>query len=384
MPQRRRSSGESARAPQAAAASESQRSADHGNGAAAEQVAGVDDPQSILAEHADGAAITVGGTLPGGLVLGEVDGNTFQTDSDSSITVGVARWGAWVDMHPPLEVRPGSFLHRTATGGITVRRVQVSFSNGKASVNLDTGRMGNLLDWAFDLEDKLAATFESAIEGALPSDLKGFDPFTDPDITAKVQKIVAGFSSGLGSGGGGQAQELAAQIEDPKVGVSITPKMGEWDLGEDLKVVVGERAYLKVQAAMAGTLQDAMDAPQVERLNLSATDLTVEHKTAGALASIGIRSAVINPDMSIERFDYDLSTEGILGGLKALGMLLQLRTGEDLGIRDMNSPRLEALREIIDGKVHAKVPDVLREQIEANRGIIPGMDLAEVLPGSVE
>jgi len=355
-----------------------------GNAAAADALSG-SDPQAMLAEHAESAAITASGTLPDGLVLGQVDGNTFQTDGDTRMTVGVARWGAWVDLHPPLYIEPGSVLQRLATGGVTVSRVQISFDSGRASVSLDTGTMGNMLDAVFGIEDDIRQAFEGAIQGALPSELVGFDPFTDPDITGRVQKIIQGFSAGLGSKGGAgpDADALAAQVSDPSVGVSISPEPATFDLGEKMNLDVGERAWFQVSADMAGSLADAMEAPQVEGLNISARDLTIEHETAGALAAISIRSARLGPDLSVERFDYDLSTEGILGGLKALAMLFQLRSGQDLGVRDVNSPRLEALREMIDTQVRETVPELLREQVRANRESIPGLDLAQVLPGAI-
>lgn len=140
---------------------------------------------------------------------------------------------------------------------------------------------------------------------------------------------------------------------------------------------------MQVSADLAGSLGDALEAPRVEGLSVSARDLTIEHDTAGALANISVRSARLAPDLSVQHFDYDLSTEGILGGLKALALLLQLRTGEDLGVRDTRVPRLEALREMIDSQVREVVPELLREQVEANRDLIPGMDLGDVLPGAV-
>ncbi|MFK7926955.1 MAG: hypothetical protein AB8H79_02110, partial [Myxococcota bacterium] len=166
--------------------------------------------------------------------------------------------------------------------------------------------------------------------------------------------------------------------------VSVSPKIGECKSRGGLKHKKKKRANFQLKAAMAGNLDEAMANPQVERLTLTASDMTIEHKTAGALAAIGIQRVVINPDMSIERFDYDLSTESLAGGLKALALLLQLRTGQDLGVRDTNMPRIDALREIIDDKVHSKVPDILREQIQANRGVIPGFDLGQVLPGATK
>ena len=317
------------------------------------------------------------------MTLGQVDGNTFQTEGDTRMTVGVARWGAWIDMHPPMVIQPGSILHRLATGGVTVSRVQISFDSGRASVSLDTGTMGNILDAVMGLEGDIREAFEGAIEGALPSELVGFDPFTDPDITGRVQKIMAGFSGAFGKGGNTDVDALAAQVEDPSVGLSITPKPAKFDLGEKMALDVGDRAWFQVSADMAGSLKDAMDAPQVEALRISARDLTIEHETAGALAAISIRSAELGPDLSLRSFDYDLSTEGILGGLKALAMLFQLRSGQDLGVRDINSPRLEALREMIDSKVRETVPEMLRQQVEAHRDAIPGLDLGNVLPGSV-
>lgn len=356
-----------------------------GNAAASESIAGVD-PQALLNEHATGASVTVGGTLKGGRKLGEVDGNSIETQGDTRISVGVARWGAWVTMNPPLHIEPGSLMHRIATGGITVSRVQVRFEDGKAQVWLDTGAVGNVLDWAFDLEDTIGDTFEQALEGSIPGDLKGFDPFTDEDLAGRVARIAEGFSTSLGSAGGGGAGgagDLMGQLQDPTVGVTVNPRQGSWDLGEKLQMNVGQRASVSLSADMAGSMEDALSSPQVEALRLSARDLEVEHETAGALASIRIRSAVLNPDLSIQSFDYDLSTEGILGGLKALGMLFQLRSGQDLGIRDTRSPRLEALREMIDSQVREKVPELLRAQVLANRAAIPGVDLGDLLPGAI-
>ena len=379
MPKSHRSSTTGV-APRSEQSQPGQGAADAGNAAAAELLG---DPQALLNRHATGASITVGGTLKGGRVLGEVDGNSIETQGDTRFSVGVARWGAWVDMNPPLYIEPGSLLHRIATGGITVSRVQVRFEDGKALVWPDTGAMGNALDWAFGIEETIADTFEASLEGVFPADLRGFDPFTDPDVAGRLSRVAQGFSASLGRTGGRRAADLAAQLQDPTVGVSVSPRQGSWSLGEKLKLNVGQRASLSLSADMAGSMDDALQRPQVERLRLSASALEVEHETAGALASIGIRSAVLNPDLSVASFDYDLSTEGILGGLKALGMLLQLRTGEDLGIRDTRSPRLDALRAMIDAQVREKVPELLRAQVLANRDAIPGVDLGDVLPGAV-
>lgn len=357
-----------------------QTSRDPGNAAAVAELLG--EHQGLLNEHATGASVTADGTLKGGLVLGEVDGNTIQTQEDTRVSVGVARWGAWVDMSPALHIRPGNLLHRIATGGITVRRVQLEFRDGKAKVWIDTGRVGRAVNWVLDIQDRIAETFESSIQGALPSDLAGFDPFTDPDIAGRLARVASSFSTSLGTAASG-AGDLVEQISDPSIGVSVNPREGSWSLDEGLNLSVGQRASVRLSADMAGSLKDALEQPQVERLRMSASDLTVEHQRAGALASIRIRGAVLNPDLSLASFDYDLSTESILGGLKALGLLLQLRSGQDLGIRDMHQPRLDALREMIDAQVRERVPELLREQVLANRGAIPGLDLGEVLPGSI-
>lgn len=359
-----------------------QQEASRGNAALLEDIGpGIGSVQSALDEHTESASVSMGGTLPGGRILGGMDGHTVRTQQDTRFTVGLARWGAWATFHPPLKVRPATWWQRAATGGIEVSRLDYRFQDGQASVQLDCGVMGDILDFIFGLEDDLATTFADAIEGALPAELRqgGFDPYTEPDLAGKLQRIATQLASVGGSSGGSELSDVASLVQRPELMVSVSPKAMEMDLGDDLKLVVGPRASASLTARFDGTLDAVLASPRVKDLLVRASDIEVEHKVAGKLASVGIQNAVLGADLSVQSFHYSLSTESLLTGLKALAMVLQLRTGQDLGVRDTREVELQGIRAMIDEKVQANLPAMLREQVEAHRHAIPGLDLGQVL-----
>lgn len=352
-----------------------------GNAALLEDLGpGLGEAQSALDAHTENASVSMAGTLPGDRTLGGMDGHAVKTTADTRFTVGLARWGAWATFSPPLYVRPGAWWQRLATGGIEVSRLDYRFQDGQASVQLDCGAMGDMLDFVFGLEADLAETFSDAIEAVMPGDLRegGFDPYTDPDLAGRLQRIAADFAA-MGGSGGGAAGGVAAMVQQPELTLAVTPKPMEIDLGDKLKLSVGSRASASITARFDGSLEEVLATPKLADLLVRANDVEVEHEVAGKLASVGIRSAVIGPDLSLRSFDYDLSTESLLTGLKALGMLLQLRTGQDLGIRDTREVELNGIRAMIDEKVKEAVPAMLREQVEAHRHAIPGLDVGQML-----
>ena len=94
-----------------------------------------------------------------------------------------------------------------------------------------------------------------------------------------------------------------------------------------------------------------------------------------------MRSVAFGPDLAVTSLDYDLGLESGIGALKALAMLFQLRTGQDLGVRDINSPELKGIRADIDAKAKAKLPELLKQQVLAHDKAIPGVDLSDMFQG---
>ena len=337
---------------------------------------GPEDVQSTLLEHTNSASISLGGRLPGNLNLGEKDGNSLATGEPTSFSLGVGRQGLFASFTPGIEVRPGSFWARAATGGVTISSLHYSFQQGKADLTLDTGLPGDVLDVFFDFKQSIEDRFAAGLKGALPARLQqpGFDPYTDPELPQLLQKAVNGLGSAFPSGAG-PAQGLMDKVSQPTLTASVRPKPIEMPLQDGLKLILEGDAAIALTAHLQGDLGDALSDPRIARLDVNTSGVTVEHETGGKLASIDVRSLVFGGDLSLQRFDYDLALESGLSALKLLGMLVQLRTGQDLGIRDQNAVRLEWIREMIDGETRQKLPQILREQILANDGAIPGFSL---------
>ena len=355
-----------------------------GNAAGQEAMpASVDETQGLLREHTEGAGVSVAGELPGQSMLGESDGNRVSTGGATGFSAGVERNGLWARFSPPLEIRPGSVWARMATGGITVSSIYYSFREGKASLVLDTGVAGDVLDVFMNLKGDIEGRFAGAIKSALPAKIRepGYDPFNDKDIGKLLSGVVSAMGSAFPKDASSAGGDLASRITKPSITATVSPKPMEVDLGENMKLKLNANASAQLTAHLKGTMGDALKQPKVTSLLLSCDGVSIEHKEWGKIAGIDVRSVAFGPDLAVTSLDYDLGLESGIGALKALAMLFQLRTGQDLGVRDINSPELKGIRADIDAKVKAKLPELLKQQVLAHDKAIPGVDLSDMFQG---
>lgn len=357
-----------------------------GPGNAADQAsmpASAEDAQGLLRDHTDGAGVSVGGELPGQALLGESDGNRVSTGGATGFSAGVERNGLWARFNPPLEIRPGSVWARMATGGITVSSLYYSFREGKASLTLDTGVAGDVLDVFMNLKGGIEGRFASAIKGALPAKIRepGYDPFNDKDIGTLLSGVVSAMGSAFPKDASSAGGDLASRITKPSITATVSPKPMEVDLGDNMKLKLGANASAQLTAHLKGTMGDALSQPKVASLVLSCDGVSIEHKEWGKIAGIDVRSVGFGPDLAVTSLDYGLGLESGIGALKALAMLFQLRTGQDIGVRDVNSPELKGIRDDIDAKAKAKLPELLKQQVLAHDKAIPGVDLSDMFQG---
>jgi hypothetical protein len=343
--------------------------------------AGVEEAQQQLKQKTENAGVTVGGQLPANRLLVEgAGGDRVSTAEATRFSVGVARSGIWAEFSPGLTIRPGDWQTRWATGGIELSRLNYSFASGKCSITADTGVAGDVLDWFVDVQGRVESKLGETFASTLPARLRqpGYDPYTDEELPALLQQIVASLGS-MPSAGESKGGDLLNDVQKPTLSAWFQLKKSRLPLDESFEMVVDERASVSVTAHLLGTAKQALKDPFIEKLDLSASDIRVEHKTAGMIAGIKVHGAEFGPGLALNDLRYDLGLEGLANAGKLLLLFAQLSTGQDLGVRDQNAVRLEGLRKEIDAKAKEKLPELLRQQVRENDGAIPGYSLARMM-----
>lgn len=358
-----------------------------GNGAISEMLGlsqdgpgGIEGAQSALREKTDGASVSVGGQLPGGMLLGEKDGNKIATGKSTGFTTGVSREGIYAHFSPPIEVTPGSWWERAATGGVTISSIFYSFATGKARVTLDTGVAGDILDFFMDLKEDIEGKFSDGIRSAMPARLQkpGYDPYTDPDLAGLLGNLASTMGSAFPQDGAKKGPGMADKITSPTLSASVRPKPIVIPLQGKIKLHVDPGSSIELAAHLEGSFGTAMKNPKVKSLDLNTQNVSIEHDVAGKIANVGLRRLTLGSDLSVQALDYDLGIESTLSALKLLIVLAELRTGQDMGVRDTNNVQLDSIRKMIDEQAGTKIPELLREQIRANDNAIPGFKLTSM------
>ncbi len=352
--------------------------------ATAAPAGGITGAQSALRERTHGASVSVSGRLPANALLGSSEGNELKTEAASSFSVGVGRSGMWARFHPALLMTPGGFWERMATGGITLSQLYFNFQTGRASLSIDTGATGDFLDFFMDLKDGIEAKFADAVTGAMPADLRGgnYDPYTDPTLAQRLSSVVTALSSAFpatSGANGGKKADLLSRITEPELTASVNARPVEIPLSGGMLLRLDDNASLNLLARLDGTMADALASPRLRELRLDTDGLTLEHESVGLLGGLDLHGITFGPDLSVRDMRYTLGAETALGLLKVLGMMAQLRTGQDLGVRDMERPELTGIRKMVEDEAKLKLPQMLRDQVRQISGDLPGLPLGQLL-----
>lgn len=355
-------------------------------GAAEAPAGGIAGAQSALRQNTHDVSVSVSGRLPANALLGESEGNSVSTGAATGFSVGVGRSGLWARFHPALLVRPGGFWERMATGGITLSQLYFNFQTGRASLSIDTGAAGDFLDFFMDLKGGIEQKFADAVQNAMPADIRGggWDPYTDPQLTQRLGSVATALAASFPASApqaGRPGNDLLGRVTEPELSASVTARAMRIPLSDGMLLRLDERARINLLARLDGTMKDAFANPRLQELRLDTDGLTLEHETAGLLGGLDLQGITFGPDLSVRRMDYTLGAETALGLLKVLGMVAQLRTGQDLGVRDTNSPELRAIRQRVEAEARQRLPAMLRDQVRQIGGDLPGLPLQQLLGG---
>ena len=182
-------------------------------------------------------------------------------------------------------------------------------------------------------------------------------------------------SGGVGAGGrgGGGAHTLSARHAQ-------RDRQRRHALHCSVQVIEPLLPEQRLAASLLSLAPELRTTPRLLReLRLDTDGLTLEHKTAGLLGGLDLHSITFGPDLSVRDMRYSLGAETAVGLLKVLGMVAQLRTGQDLGVRDMESPEFRGIRARVDAEARATLPRMLRDQIRQISGDLPGLPLGQLI-----
>ncbi len=202
----------------------------------------------------------------------------------------------------------------------------------------------------------------------------GYDPFADPQLPDDIKKMFTG------SGGGG-----------PLPRVSAGGATAETTLGADLKQTFGS-ASLVVPKGTKVTLDvvtsgGIADNPAETRIGSVALKLSGReggaqvrlHALDVDLPLIEVTGATLRTGGQVQ-LSYELVTEGLETAFRALVAIEAIKSGQaDQVGADAVDGRQPKLHALIDAAVRQHIEPLVRQLILANRGVLSGVDLAQVL-----
>jgi hypothetical protein len=219
-------------------------------------------------------------------------------------------------------------------------------------------------------EHKINAALNDKLKPLLPPNVAkaGYDPKTDPNLPATIQALSAHFPTT----GGGSSLSDATLHHTLVIQEEIRAPLGVDNL----------ELYIKPQTSIFLELSTVGDVhhPKLKSAGLSSGDGIVLRKAGGRSAQeISIKEVEITPGGHF-RFDYDLLPEHLLGLFSAFGAIATSHTSEEAALRlqHVKSPRLDAVRAMVDEKLQAAAPPKFHELLTKYDHVVPGYSLLDL------
>lgn len=313
--------------------------------------------------------ITLNLTLPANQVLMRDGANTIHTGDDGvRVYVSVNTTGFRVRFSPHLTISHdlGSLL---PTVDIDLHEYSWNFSSQTLYARWTAA---NAVNWFGDPGGEIHSAVQAQMAN-LPARMsaRGYNPFEDPMLLDDLTTL---FSTS--SGGGSMPQ-----VSHASLGASVVL---EDDLVHpagpgELRIPGGTRISVSVNSGN-GIPDDLADVNiSSVSLDLSGQGANLEVNVLGeGMRVINLQRVTLSHGGGLS-FRYGLVTEDLESLGRLLGMLVQLRTGQDLGVRDLNSSRHEGLRRMIDENLRGELDPMIRTFLQQHHDVVPGVDLRSAL-----
>lgn len=270
---------------------------------------------------------------------------------------------------------PGILVKVRNAPDIRINSVGWNFDSAKFTANVASdgmdlfGIIGKIGKWKVEqvLDQKLKPLLPAAVQQA------GYSPNRDPDLAGTIgqmQKMFE-FSSAVPGQGGGMAGKLSA----PSASLDVSmPEDFRVDLGDSgLELIIARGTPIDLSAQGAGKLAQ----PTIDRLSLRAGDHGIQVRPKEGMfkdfKELDLHGATIQKGGAFS-FDYDLSAEGAIQGIFALGQLLGLAAGQPVS-GQVPDVKLDSIRKEIDAKLQSEVPPRFQKFLEQYDGLVPGFSL---------
>lgn len=242
----------------------------------------------------------------------------------------------------------------------------------------DAGFTADASGFGYDswYEESVADATNQRLRPRLPPAMReaGYDPWTDPDLEANLQRIVDLFRGGDATSG--------AKLSAPHFGLSFR-------VNEDQRIRIPTpdgHAYAYVDAGTTvrfharttGPLEDV----QLDSIHLSFSqpiEIMEGEERDAVMARMDLNGVTIRPGADVT-LHYDLGAEETLDGIKGLGLLFLVAAEPRLIYSDVSiSPtRLHGARADIQARVDGRLEPRLIELIRENDDLVPGFSLTRV------
>lgn len=316
------------------------------------------------------------------------------TTRPTRVTAEISRTGVRISLSPSLHVDATWPLQNA-----DIKSAGIDFTRGRAFANVTDGRgLGSgMLSIKDQLVDMITDKLDAGIAGT-PLARPGYDPTRDRDLSGTLQRVVQGFQSLVsedehaGDDGGRRAPVNQRELDDVSVGATVTARAGARSMQNGAGLVVAPGSSLTVEAEGDGSVGDiaatrspgaAAQAARIRAIRLHASDMQV-HAKGEPVVKIG--SLTIAPGGRVRIDEMQLlgraaEARRTEGGLAAIVGILALAAGDRRtaagAIDYAQDPR------IVDGLTRSTIEreftSCVQRMILEHRGVVPGVDLAQVL-----
>ncbi len=277
--------------------------------------------------------------------------------------------------------QPGILVKVRNAPDVRINSARWSFDEGKfhaevASDGFDLlGIIGRIGRWKVEsvLDKKLKPLLPEAVRQA------GYSPNRDPDLSgtiAKMQQMFA-FSGSGEAGAGGMAGKLSAPSASLDVAMPQDLCVPLGDSGLQLIIAAGTPIDLAAQSA------GKVAQPVIQSLSLRAGAKGIQIRPEKGMfkefSELDLHSVTIHKGGTFD-FDYDLTAEGAIQGIAALGELLGMAMGQPVS-GQVPDVKLDAIRKEIDAKLQSEVPPRFKAFLQQYDGLVPGFSLKALFAG---